>query len=124
KVLQNCHILKLNQSGDPLILLFASTDISDYKSDTRMNYSLSVYEPGVGFNTILKDSFTEEECPLSTRELEVLSQTASGYSTKEIADKLTLSLETVKTHRRNMLQKVRAKNTVEMVRMAIANNWI
>jgi DNA-binding CsgD family transcriptional regulator len=124
KVLQNCHILQLNHSGDPLILLFASTDISDYKSDTRMNYSLSMYDPGNGFTSILKDSFTEDDCPLSQRELEVLNQTASGFSTKEIADKLTLSLETVKTHRRNMLQKVKAKNTVEMVRMAIANNWI
>ncbi len=124
KVLQNCHILKLNQSGDPLILLFASTDISDYKSDTRMNYSLSMYDPGNGFTSILKDSFAEEDCPLSLRELEVLNQTASGFSTKEIADKLILSQETVKTHRRNMLQKVNAKNTVEMVRLAIANNWI
>lgn len=124
KVLQHCHILKLNQANDPLILMFASTDISAYKSDTRMNYSLSLYEPHKGFTNLLKDSFTEEACPFSARELEVLNQTASGLSNKEIADKLMLSLETVKTHRRNMLQKVSAKNTVEMVRLSIANNWI
>jgi len=124
KVLQNCHILKLNQKEEPLVLLFASTDITAYKSDTYMNYSLSVYEADTGFVTILKDSIAEESCPLSARELEVLNQTASGLSAKEIADKLVLSLETVKTHRRNMLQKVNAKNTVEMVRIAIAKNWI
>lgn len=124
KVLQNCHILKVNQKQEPLLLFFASTDITAYKSDTYMNYSLSVYDADKGFVTILKDSIAEENCPLSVRELEVLNQTASGFSTKEIADKLTLSLETVKTHRRNMLQKVNAKNTIEMVRLAIANNWI
>lgn len=123
QILQNCHILKLNKSLDPLILLFASTDITAYKKDDRMNYSLGVYEDGKGFRNILKDSIADE-CPLSVRELEVLSMTSHGFSEKEIADNLNLSSATVKTHRRNMIQKMNVKNSVELVRVAIAKNWI
>ncbi|MBL7843772.1 MAG: hypothetical protein KF846_14830 [Cyclobacteriaceae bacterium] len=124
KILQNCHILKLNEGADPQILLFASTDISAYKHDSRMNYSLSVFEPGKGFVPVLRDSFHGEDCPFSAREMEILKLTSNGLAEKEIADTLSLSVETVKTHRKNMLQKLPAKNAVDMVRMAIVNNWI
>ncbi len=124
KVLQNCHILQLSQSFEPLIILFSSTDITPYKTDQRMNYTLSLYEPAEGFKTLLKDSLSENDCPLSIRELEILNFAANGLSTKEIADRLILSSETIKTHRRNMLVKVNAKNSMDLFRMAIANNWI
>lgn len=124
KILQCCHILKLNNANDPHILLFSSTDISAYKQDNRMNYTLSVYETGRGFVNIVNDIIVDGDCPLSEREIEVLRQTSYGFSEKQIADTLNISTETVKTHRKNMLQKVAAKNAVEMVRIAIAKSWI
>jgi len=123
QILQTCHVLKLSPTFEPLILLFASTDITHYKRDDHMNFSLSVFEEGKGFRCILNDRITEE-CPLSVRELEILSMTSHGYSEKEIADSLSLSCATVKTHRRNMLQKIDVKNSIELVRVAIARNWI
>ena len=50
----------------------------------------------------------EEALPkleLTGREREVASLVARGFSSKQIANKLGISLETVKTHRRRMLQK-------------------
>lgn len=47
-----------------------------------------------------------EELSLSKRELEVLRLMAEGFSNHEIADKLYVSLSTVKTHSRNLFDKL------------------
>lgn len=61
---------------------------------------------------------------LTARETEVLSLIAQGMSSVRIAQKLEISFETVKVHRRNMLRKVEAQNTFELIRMAIKRRWI
>ena len=61
---------------------------------------------------------------LTTREIQVLSMIAQGMSSVRIAQKLEISFETVKVHRRNMLRKVDANNTFELIRMAIKQRWI
>jgi RNA polymerase sigma factor (sigma-70 family) len=55
---------------------------------------------------------------LSEREREVLQLVAEGRSSKEIADVLSISPATVETHRTHLLQKLRLRNTVEVVRYA------
>jgi len=61
---------------------------------------------------------------LTQREVEVLSLIAQGMSSVRIAQKLEISFETVKVHRRNMLRKVEAHNTFELIRLAIKKRWI
>jgi len=56
---------------------------------------------------------------LTRREKEILQYVASGLSNQEIADKLFLSLRTVKNHRFNLLQKLDVKNSVELVKIAL-----
>ena len=56
--------------------------------------------------------------PITSREFEVLQLITFGFSTEEIARLLYISKETVKSHRRNLLQKVGAKNTALLVRRA------
>jgi DNA-binding NarL/FixJ family response regulator len=55
---------------------------------------------------------------LSDREKEVLDCIASGLTTHEIADKLFISKNTVETHRKNLLYKLNARNTAELVNNA------
>lgn len=55
---------------------------------------------------------------LSKKETEVLKYIAAGKSSKEIAEKLGLSIRTVSNHRANMLKKTMLNNTAELVRMA------
>lgn len=70
---------------------------------------------------ILKEKKKEEAAtPLLTRrEKEILQLIVSEYSNQEIADKLYLSLRTVENHRYNLLQKLNAKNTVGLVKIAM-----
>jgi DNA-binding NarL/FixJ family response regulator len=55
---------------------------------------------------------------LSKKEVEVLTFISEGKSSKEIAEKLGLSIRTVSNHRANMLKKTNLNNTAELVRMA------
>ena len=59
------------------------------------------------------------ETPLSDREIEVLRLITQEYSNGEIAEKLFISIRTVDTHRRNLLEKLQVKNTVGLVKYAI-----
>jgi DNA-binding CsgD family transcriptional regulator len=52
---------------------------------------------------------------LTDREKEILAFIANGFSTKQIADRLHISPNTVANHRKNMLAKTRAKNSTELV---------
>lgn len=57
--------------------------------------------------------------PLSNREIEVLKLIAQEYSNGEIAERLFISIRTVDTHRRNILDKLQVKNTAGLVKYAI-----
>ncbi|WP_429571411.1 response regulator [Paraburkholderia sp. UCT70] len=55
---------------------------------------------------------------LTTRERQVLKLIAEGGRNRDIAERLTISLKTVETHRLNMMQKLDARNIAELVRWA------
>ena len=61
---------------------------------------------------------------LTKRELEILQHVANGLSNDEIADKLHISLTTVKGHRSSILAKTGSKNTASLIIHAIKNNLI
>ena len=59
---------------------------------------------------------------LTAREKEILACIASGLSSKQIAGKLFISINTVANHRKNMLAKTGARNSAELVRINMNNN--
>ena len=56
---------------------------------------------------------------LSARELEVARLVAEGYSSKEIADRLDLSVRTVEKHRANIMDKINVKEVASLVRWCV-----
>ena len=65
---------------------------------------------------------TREE--LTPREQEVLTFIAEGYSNREIADALVISVKTVDRHRENLMRKLQLHNRVELVKYAIEKGLI
>jgi len=61
---------------------------------------------------------------LGDREKEVLKLVALGESSGEIAEKLFISIETVRTHRKNIKQKLRIKSSYEFTKYAYAFDLI
>lgn len=69
-------------------------------------------------------SHTQPHELLSNREFEVLRLLAGGQSGPEIARLLSLSINTVNTHRARILRKMGLKNTIELIRYAIENDLV
>ena len=65
-----------------------------------------------------------EGIPLTAREIEVLQLIAQEFSNPEIAKKLFISIRTVDTHRRNLLEKLGLKNTAGLVKYAISKGLV
>jgi DNA-binding NarL/FixJ family response regulator len=61
---------------------------------------------------------------LSDREKEVLRLVAWGYTNKEVAAYLRISVKTVETHKANIMQKLDLKSRVEMVQYALRHGWL
>jgi len=66
----------------------------------------------------------EESMSLTARETEVLSLLAGGYSGKEIAAELTVSLSTVQRHIANVYAKIGARGRVEAAAYAIRHGLV
>lgn len=75
-------------------------------------------------NCIQIEKQTADIIELSNREKEILTLIAQEFTTIEIADQTFISLNTVNTHRRNLLSKLNAKNTAGLVKYAIENGLI
>lgn len=61
---------------------------------------------------------------LTKRELEILKHICNGLSSKDIGEKLFISINTVETHRKRILMKLNVKNSVGVVKYALENNII
>lgn len=62
--------------------------------------------------------------PLTRREMEILKLICDGFSSKDISEKLFISINTVETHRKRILLKLNAKNSVGIVKYALENHMI
>ncbi len=65
-----------------------------------------------------------EGTELSERETEVVQRVAHGYSNKEIAAQLNLSVKTVETYRARALDKLGIESRAELVRYALEHGWL
>lgn len=65
-----------------------------------------------------KTQYNARKLNLSNRELEVLELISQGFSNQEIADKIFVSLNTVKTHVANIYQKMGVKRRTQAIQKA------
>lgn len=61
---------------------------------------------------------------LSDRESEILRLIAWGYSNKEIAAKLQLSVKTIEAHKANTMKKLNLESRIDIVRYALLKGWL
>lgn len=58
------------------------------------------------------------DCPLTLRERDILQLIANGLRQKQIAQKLSISHETVKKHLKNSYKKLGAHNKIQAIKFA------
>ena len=124
------YIVKILESGAKGYLL------KDAGSEEMIRAIREVFDGGTYYSShvtnILMKHVTQGTKPsergdqirLTTRETEILTLIAEEYSNPEIAKKLFISIRTVDTHRRNLLDKLQVKNTAGLVKYAIKNGLV
>ena len=73
-------------------------------------------------STSPSSAYSKQE--ISDREVEVLQLISQGLTNQEIASKLFLSHHTTESHRRNLMEKLDARNTAELVRKGLEKGYI
>jgi DNA-binding NarL/FixJ family response regulator len=81
------------------------------------------FSPGVSHRVIthyMRDlNLTSPLDLLSTRQREILQLLAEGHANKEVAKILDISVKTVETHRRELMEKLGIHDVASLVRLAI-----
>ncbi len=115
RIIEQEHVIKLDKSGNIWLMLSVIDIDASHESETTKSHLFN-FETGEQIFIDLSDTLEE---PLTNRELEVLRLMKQGLLSKEIAETLKVSINTVNTHRQNILQKLKANNSIEAVNLAL-----
>lgn len=105
------HELLLYYLGRNVLVVNYFLDITE--KEKVENYFKVVNNRSKGFN--------KKKSLISPREKEVLMLIADGFSSKQIADMLFISNHTAITHRKNLIEKFKVKNTAQLIKRASRN---
>lgn len=124
-ILQQTIFTQITINGDPLTDFSTVTDITGFQKENALKLTIHKLNEEQIFEEVY-----QYEVPVfirysldgwTKRELELLNLLSQKLSSKEIAEKLFISPNTVDTHRRNMLRKANCKNTTELLFWAKEN---
>lgn len=77
-----------------------------------------VIEKKVGEKFIMMKHFIpNEDIEITSREHEIINLIRKGYSNNQIAERLAISIYTVKNHKQNLFKKFNAKNSIHLMRL-------
>lgn len=114
RIIEQEQIVELDKSGN-IWLMLSVIDVDASHESEIIKCHLYNFKTGEQIFIDLSDTLDE---PLTNRELEVLRLMKQGLLSKEIANILKVSINTVNTHRQNILQKLKANNSIEAVNFA------
>lgn len=100
-------------------ILKSALDLDLAAAVKRVAAGETVLDPAV-----VREPAAGERSHLSPRELEVLQLICKGFSNREIAAKLTLSVNTVAVHRASIMNTLGVHKTAELVAYAIQNGLV
>lgn len=134
EAVQNVYNTYYSKSGKTIPVTFSRSFIYDNENNKSGMICIAI-NGGVCPNEVRKQ--TEEnlenesryikavgEIPLTNRELEILKLITVEFSNQEIAEKLFISVRTVETHRKNIMQKLQTKSVIALVHYAAQNGII
>ncbi len=126
-VLETMTVIEVNEQGFPLLSLFHLVDITHSKKDDKIDLCIHKQVKNGQYMPIHSSSYAvvkKAATCFTEREEEILEEILKGYSSKEIADRLYISLHTVSSHRKNMLKKTGCKNAFELMHLYNSNSLV
>ncbi len=118
----------LDARGQVLYTFTAVTDVAHIMNAEEALMSIRNYKNNF-FTTLLcgtdgVEVRTTVQSQLTPRELEVLKLLASGFSSKQIAAELSISIHTVHNHRKSLLRKTSKSSTAELMAYAAQMGYL
>jgi DNA-binding CsgD family transcriptional regulator len=111
--------------GLPILNLRVFTEIGDFKTDETMILSIFRYFADQGYQKIMTKVYgNNNSLQLSQREIEIIKLCHEGLSSKMIANKLNLSVHTVKNHKRNCMEKTLTHNITELIHLCMRSHLL
>jgi len=120
--LQHSMGLAFDERGMVQVELLMLIDITQFNHSPHHFYKITKMEDD-GSETVITHGTLEQEAA-TLRELEVFGLLARGATSEEIAHRLHISAETVKVHRKNLLEKTKSENSIDLLRYGYANGWL
>lgn len=119
-------IVQTDETGFPTRTLITCTNIQQFKKDDCVYYNIMKKNQDGIYQIMLEgiENNRVDEYNLTSRETQVINMIGQGYSNKQIADKLFISLNTVQTHRKNILKKTGCKGTAELTNFAFSRGLL
>ena len=124
-LMENVYFLDTNSDYKPTLLL-GNVITLDNSNVLPIRSSLKLYKNKIS-ETIFYKNYTTSKSILNNitaREMDILRNLSTGKTSKEIGEALFISPNTVDTHRRNLLAKLKCKSVVEMLRLAFKNGLL
>ncbi len=116
RIVSQHQVLELDENGNPWLIM----GIADLSPNTVPldNIKIQVVNFITG-ETLPLNKFEEKELiEFTPREKEILLLIKSGMLSKEISNRLSVSIHTVNKHRQNIMQKMNADNIIEAIEYA------
>jgi DNA-binding CsgD family transcriptional regulator len=117
-VYQKSRFLVSPITGLPTIGYGVVTDVSEFASDQFVYQSVERLNPDTRQAELIhkfRICVNEYEVQFTCTEQKILPYLAEGLSSKQIGDRMKVSVHTVNNHRQNILRKVNCKNTAELM---------
>jgi DNA-binding CsgD family transcriptional regulator len=114
-----------NEGFPPVLNVKVFSEIGEIKTDENMILTIFRYSSDNGYRKIFTKDYRKVcNSVLSQRELEIVRLCLEGLSSKMIAVKLSISIHTVKNHKRNSMEKTLTHNIAELINLCNVNHWI
>lgn len=125
KVLRHTSVFEVHEEDGRAISTFSMCkDISSIKSSNHIGWQFS----GLAIDRMGLRHLNELRPHLqyrpTAREMDIIRLLAEGRSSKVIAADLNISLHTVNTHRRNLMERSGTRNAAELMHMAKEQGWV
>jgi DNA-binding CsgD family transcriptional regulator len=110
--------LEFSEKGFPTLCFIVDQDIDHLIKPTDQYWGRVTFNEGEFITTFSSNEMVlKKQDIFSGRELDVLKLLLRGYESKQIADKLFISSNTVDNHRKNMIRKLDARDTTALVQL-------
>jgi DNA-binding CsgD family transcriptional regulator len=119
-------LIEVDANGFPVRGLITCTDIHQIKRDDCVYYSITKKNSAGIYDVMLEGTADNRlnELNLTPREIELINLISRGNTNKEIAEKLFISINTVQTHRKNIMKKTGCSGTADLTNFAFSRGWL